>query len=516
MTPEVLKSLIAEGFNRIPIVKQVLADFDTGLGLYHKVAQGPYSFLFESVHGGERWGRYSIIGLPAKEWIKIQGHTVTVENQQSRKTQTVNDPIDYLNNYYQQFKVPKSASKKAGMPRFYGGLVGYVGYDAVGFFEEKLQAQLQKADPLKLPDILLMLSDEMVVLDNLSGTVSIVVYLTVDGTTSVDGRSGSIHDLDAANKRLSELANALLAPQPASASSFSITRPTPVDEANIGFHTSREGYCQQVERIKEYIVAGDVMQVVPSQRMSVPYQHDPLHLYRALRYLNPSPYLFYLNLSGFHIVGSSPEILVRSEFEGEEEASGKKVTLRPIAGTRRRGSTLSEDRALAEELLSDPKEVAEHVMLMDLGRNDVGRIAETGSVKITQDRVVEMYSHVMHIVSNVEGRLKPEFGPFDVLRATFPAGTLSGAPKIRAMEIIAELEEFKRGIYGGAVGYIGFDQSMDLAIAIRTAVIKDGQLHVQAGAGVVTDSQPMSEWMETLNKAQAVLNAMALSVSVDS
>lgn len=509
MKSEVFQQYLDQGYNRIPMVKPLLTDFDTGLGLYHKVAQGAYSFLFESVHGGERWGRYSIIGLPAKEWVTVANHSVSVHRingnrQASSQSQTVKDPIAYLLEYYESFKVPQLTD----LPRFYGGLVGYFGYDSVGFFEKKLISQLQKQDPVQLPDIVLMLCDELVVLDNLSGTVSIVVFVSAQQVF------GNIRTVEAAQQRLEDIAHQLLQPQPWVAHSLAIGQRGVRDDSELEFLTSESDYCDYVARIKDYIAAGDVMQVVPSQRMSMPFRHDPLQLYRALRYLNPSPYLFFLNLGTFHIVGSSPEILVRSEFEGKL-ASQKTVTVRPIAGTRPRGATLAEDQALATELLNDPKEIAEHVMLMDLGRNDIGRIAKTGSVKVTQDRQVEKYSHVMHIVSNVEGKLQAGLHPFDVLRATFPAGTLSGAPKIRAMEIINELEPIKRGVYGGAVGYIGFDQSMDLAIVIRTAVIKDERLYVQAGAGIVADSQPQMEWQETLNKAKAVLNAMDLSFTID-
>lgn len=487
MSPEQLKSYAAAGFNRVPIVREVLADLDTPLSAYRKLASAPYTYLFESVQGGERWGRYSIIGMPAAEVLRVQQGEVVITNAHGETRPAVSDPIAFIEQYRQQYRAPDID----GLPRFNGGLVGYFGYDSVRFFEPKLGAARGK-DTLGVPDILLMRSEEVVVFDNLRGSLFLLVL--VDPA-----------DEDAATRaqtRLDELEAQLRAPlaEPAGQQYGE-----PVSERDFVSEFPEQAFKDGVEKIREYILAGDVMQVVPSQRMSVAFAAPALDLYRALRYLNPSPYMFYLDLEDFHIAGSSPEILTRVE-QGA-------VTVRPIAGTRRRGHSPEEDKALEEELLADPKEIAEHLMLIDLGRNDVGRIAEAGSVALTDKMVVERYSHVMHIVSNVEGRLKDGFGPLDVLRATFPAGTLSGAPKIRAMEIIDELEPVKRGVYGGAVGYIGFNGEMDTAIAIRTAVIKDQRLYVQAGAGVVADSVPELEWKETMNKARAVFRAVNMALS---
>ena len=487
MSPEQLKSYAAAGFNRVPIVREVLADLDTPLSAYLKLASAPYTYLFESVQGGERWGRYSIIGLPAVEVLRVQQGEVVITNADGETRQPVSDPIAFIEQYRQQYRAPDID----GLPRFNGGLVGYFGYDSVRFFEPKLGAA-KGTDTLGVPDILLMRSEEVVVFDNLRGSLFLLVL--VDPA-----------DPDAATRaqtRLDALEAQLRAPL---AEPVGQRYGEPVSEKDFVSEFPEQAFKDGVEKIREYILAGDVMQVVPSQRMSVAFAAPALDLYRALRYLNPSPYMFYLDLEDFHIAGSSPEILTRVE-QGA-------VTVRPIAGTRRRGHSPEEDKALEEELLADPKEIAEHLMLIDLGRNDVGRIAEAGSVALTDKMVVERYSHVMHIVSNVEGSLKDGFGPLDVLRATFPAGTLSGAPKIRAMEIIDELEPVKRGVYGGAVGYIGFNGEMDTAIAIRTAVIKDQRLYVQAGAGVVADSVPELEWKETMNKARAVFRAVNMALS---
>jgi len=480
------------GYNRVPVVREVLADLDTPLSAYAKLARGPFSYLFESVQGGEKWGRYSIIGLPAKTVLTVRGHEVRV-SEGGREIQALRaeDPLAFVEQFGKRFRVPHID----GLPRFTGGLVGYFGYDTVRYVEKKLAAT-QLPDPIGTPDILLMVSDEVVVFDNLRGAIFFIVHAD-------PARPGA---WAAAQQRLDDLHRALRsgtlperAPEQASLaeSDFVSSFPQPDFEKAVG-------------RIKDYVLAGDIMQVVISQRMTVPFSARPLDLYRALRYLNPSPYLYYLDLGEFQIVGSSPEILARLADDGE---GARKVTVRPIAGTRKRGRTEEEDRALEQDLLADPKEIAEHLMLIDLGRNDVGRIAQTGSVAVTAKMVVERYSHVMHIVSNVDGTLRDGMSAIDVLRATHPAGTLSGAPKIRAMEIIDELEPVKRGIYGGAVGYIGWDGNMDTAIAIRTAVIKDGKLHIQAGAGVVADSVPRLEWEETMNKGRAMFVAVAMAQS---
>ncbi|SCZ61577.1 anthranilate synthase component I [Thiohalomonas denitrificans] len=485
MTPEYFARLAAEGYNRIPVMREVLADLDTPLSTYLKLADGPYTYLFESVQGGEKWGRYSIIGLPCRTVLKVFGHDIVVEEGGRPVEQaTADDPLAWIEDFqgrYHMAEVP-------GLPRFTGGLVGYFGYDTVRYVEPRL-GDSPNSDPLGNPDILLMVSDEVVVFDNLSGKLYVIVH--------ADPTAGGA--LERAQQRLDRLVERMRAITPVQRSGIS----TEVTEKDFVSGFTQEGFEAAVARAREYIAAGDIMQVVLSQRLSIPYHARPLDLYRALRSLNPSPYMYYLDLEGFQVVGSSPEILVRAE-DG-------KVTVRPIAGTRPRGKSEEEDRALEQELLADPKELAEHLMLIDLGRNDVGRIAETGSVQLTDKMVIERYSHVMHIVSNVVADLRDGLTAMDALRATFPAGTVSGAPKIRAMEIIDELEPVKRGVYSGAVGYLGWNGNMDTAIAIRTAVIKDEKLHIQAGAGIVYDSVPSKEWEETMNKGRAIFRAVAMA-----
>ncbi|MDT8383921.1 MAG: anthranilate synthase component I [Gammaproteobacteria bacterium] len=471
--------------HRIPLMREVLADLDTPLSTYLKLADGAYSYLFESVQGGEKWGRYSIIGLPSRTVLKVSGRQVEVETDGVVvETLHTDDPLRWIEEFQARYQVVETE----GLPRFNGGLVGYFGYDTIRYIEPRLAA-CPNPDTLGTPDILLMVSDEVVVFDNLGGKLYLIVHVDAGQT---DGYACGKQRLDALETRLRQ-ATPHVDPQPG----------REVNEADFVSGFTEDGFKQAVQAARDYIVEGDVMQVVLSQRLSIPFSAPPLHLYRALRSLNPSPYMFYLNLRDFHIAGSSPEILTRLEDEV--------VTVRPIAGTRRRGHDPAEDRAMEAELLADPKELAEHLMLIDLGRNDVGRIAQIGSVELTEKMLVERYSHVMHIVSNVEGKLKPGLSAMDVLRATFPAGTVSGAPKIRAMEIIDELEPVKRGIYAGAVGYLGWNGNMDTAIAIRTAVIKSGELHIQAGAGVVYDSQPALEWKETMNKARAVFRAVSMA-----
>ena len=483
MTEAEFKALAQAGYNQIPVVLTLLADLDTPLSVYAKLANRPYSYLLESVQGGERFGRYSFVGLPATTRLRVTRYSVAVESDGAPTEHFESeDPLAFIAHYAAQFK----AAPLTGLPRFCGGLAGYFGHDIVRYIEPRL-ARGWKTDDVGTPDILLLLTTELAVIDNLSGQLHLIVY-------------GDAVDPQAYQKsqaRLAQLAAALKQP---------VTLPTPaaLPPTELLDDFGPEVHQAMVLRAKEYILNGDIMQVVLSRRMQQSFKAHPLALYRALRRLNPSPYMFYYDLDDFHVVGASPEILVRLE-EGS-------VTLRPIAGTRPRGKTAEEDQALATELLADPKEIAEHVMLMDLGRNDVGRIAQTGTVAVTENMVIERYSHVMHIVSNVEGRLKPGMGAMDVLRATFPAGTLSGAPKVRALEIIDELETTRRGVYGGAVGYLGFDGNMDLAIAIRTAVIKNNRLYVQAGGGIVADSVPQSEWMETVNKSRAVHRAAELAL----
>jgi anthranilate synthase component 1 len=483
MTPERFDALAAEGYNRIPIVCEVRADLDTPLSVYLKLADGSFSYLFESVHGGEKWGRYSIIGLPCRTRIKVFGKRVVLEQDGSiAEDEETADPLTWIQDFYARFRV----AEPPDMPRFDGGLVGYFGYDTIRYIEPKL-AQCPNPDRMGTPDILLMVSDEAVVFDNLSGMMYIIVHL--DPTRGDNVETG--------NARIRDLIGRMRKAVPHSVSG----PPRTVKESDFVSGFTEGGYKQAVERIKDYILEGDCMQVVLSQRLSIPFLAPPLDLYRALRTLNPSPYMYFLDLGDFQIVGSSPEILTRLE-DGV-------VTVRPIAGTRRRGHTEAEDKALEAELLADPKERAEHLMLIDLGRNDTGRVARVGTVQVTDRMIVERYSHVMHIVSNVTGQLEEGMSAIDLLRATFPAGTVSGAPKIRAMEIIDELEPVKRGVYSGAVGYLSWNGNMDTAIAIRTAVIKDGTLHIQAGAGIVADSKPELEWKETMNKGRAIFRAVA-------
>jgi len=438
------------------------------------------------VQGGEKWGRYSIIGLPCRTILTIADREAcVVKDGEVVEHSRVTDPLEFIREFKARYRMPQSP----GLPRFTGGLVGYFGYESVRYMEPRL-GDMAKPDAIGVPDIVLMISDEVVVFDNLSGKLFIVLHVNPE----ID---------DAYRKsqnRLDEIVSRLGTGVPDPALGAVIEK---VAESDFVSEFPREEFEAGVERIREYIRAGDVMQVVLAQRLSVPYRASPLNLYRALRTLNPSPYMYVLNLDGFHIVGSSPEILVHLE--------NGVVTVRPIAGTRRRGADEAQDQALEKELLADPKERAEHLMLIDLGRNDVGRVAQIGTVKVTDRMVIERYSHVMHIVSNVVGRLRNDLDAVDVLRAAFPAGTLSGAPKIRAMEIINELEPVKRGVYGGAVGYIGWSGNMDTAIAIRTAVIKDDRLYVEAGAGIVADSVPAHEWEETLSKARAIFRAVALA-----
>ncbi len=485
MTPDPFRALADQGYNRIPLVREVLADLDTPLSVYLKLAEGPYSYLFESVQGGEKWGRYSIIGLPCRTRVRVSGDHIAVERDGAliEEAETA-DPLAWIQAFQGRFKV----ADHPGMPRFTGGLVGYFGYDTVRYIEPRL-GPCPNPDRLGTPDILLMVSDEVVVFDNLSGRMYIIVHLD----------PGAGDTLDQGEARIAALTGLMQrgAPRRPGGTGRSVT------EADFVSGFTQDGFETAVARIKQYILEGDCMQVVLSQRLSIPFGAPPLDLYRALRGLNPSPYMYFLDLGGFQIVGSSPEILTRLE-DGV-------VTVRPIAGTRRRGHTEAEDQALEAELLADPKELAEHLMLIDLGRNDAGRVAQTGTVRVTERMVVERYSHVMHIVSNVVGDLRPGLSAIDVLRATFPAGTVSGAPKIRAMEIIDELEPVKRGVYSGAVGYLSWNGNMDTAIAIRTAVIQDGTLHIQAGAGVVADSVPALEWAETMNKGRAIFRAVALA-----
>lgn len=487
MTQDEFLRLAAQDCNRVPVVREVLADMDTPLSIYLKLADAPYSYLLESVQGGEKWGRYSIIGLPARTVLKVYGYTARIEvDGVETETHQCEDPLAFVEQFKARYQVPTIA----GLPRFNGGLVGYFGYDCVRYVERRL-GNSPNPDPLNNPDILLMVSDEVVVFDNLAGKLHLIVLAD---TAKADAWVQ-------ANQRLDSLLAQLEAPfAPRKRLNLSIAAGR---EPQYRASFTQADYQHAVNRVKEYILAGDCMQVVPSQRMSIDFKAAPIDLYRALRSQNPTPYLYFFNLGDFHVVGSSPEVLVRVE-DGD-------VTVRPIAGTRPRGATEEADLALEQDLLSDAKELAEHLMLIDLGRNDVGRVAQIGQVQVTEKMVIERYSNVMHIVSNVVGQLRSELTAMDALRAILPAGTLSGAPKIRAMEIIDELEPVKRGVYGGAVGYWAWNGNMDTAIAIRTAVIKNGELHVQAGGGIVADSVPELEWEETINKRRAMFRAVALA-----
>jgi anthranilate synthase component 1 len=488
MTPDQFHSLAREGYNRIPVTREVLADLDTPLSTYLKLAKGPYSCLLESVHGGEKWGRYSIIGLPCTTVLRINGNEVRLlcDDEVVEKVTTA-DPLAWIEKFQARYRAPELPD----LPRFTGGLIGYFGYDTVRYIEPRL-ADYDLPDLIGCPDILLMVTDELLVFDNLAGSLLLIVHADPANDNA----------WEQAQARLDELAGRLRVSVPVN-SGGDESADYAVEESDFVSGFTRTGFEAAVGRIKDYIVEGDAMQVVLSQRMSIPFKAPPLNLYRALRSLNPSPYMYYLDLGDFHIVGSSPEILVHLENDT--------VTVRPIAGTRPRGHDELEDLRFEEDLLADPKECAEHLMLIDLGRNDAGRVSEIGSVKLTEKMVIERYSHVMHIVSNVTGRIRPGMSAIDVLRATFPAGTVSGAPKIRAMEIIDELEPVKRGVYAGAVGYLSWSGNMDTAIAIRTAVIKDETLHIQAGAGIVADSVPANEWDETMNKGRAIFRAVAIA-----
>lgn len=484
---EQFDNLAKQGFNRIPVVHEILADLDNPLSIYLKLANQPFTYLFESILGGEKWGRYSFIGLACQKIIRVKNQQLTLYDGEKliEKIETT-DPLHWIEEYQKQFKAPELTN----FPRFNGGLVGYFGYDTVRYIETKL-SHCKLSDPLDNPDILLMQSEEFIVFDTLYNKVFCIIYVDPASPDAWDNAQNHLAT------RIQQIYNTKIPD--------SWLQVGAVNEVSSKFcaNMTKAQYMQAVERAVEYMIAGDAMQIVLAQRLSKSYLGEPFNFYRALRNINPSPYLYYLNLGDFQIVGSSPEILVRVD--------ERQITLRPLAGTRPRGKNLPEDLLLAKELLEDPKELAEHLMLIDLGRNDVGRVSMTGSVKVTEKMSIERYSHVMHIVSNVTGELDPAFTPLNVLRAAFPAGTLTGTPKIRAMEIIDELETVKRGVYSGAVGYLAWNGNMDLAIAIRTAIIKNKEIHVQAGAGLVVDSIPEQEWQECMNKAMALLRAAEMA-----
>ena len=495
MNAKQFNELVAAGYNRIPVVRQVLADLETPLGIYLKLAQGRYSYFLESMQGGEKWGRYSFIGLPSRTVLiatrdeTAKGCVANIEVQTDGKTIescSTDDPFSFIESFQKRYRIPELTE----LPRFNGGLVGYFSYDTVRYVEHKI-AGTAPADNVHTPDIVLMVSEAVAVFDNLRNSLTLVVYADPANADAYQQAEARLDQLTA------QLAQAPQAPAMAAGRS--------VSESDFVSSFGQAAYESAVDKIKEYIAAGDVMQVVLSQRMSLPYSGAPLNVYRALRQLNPSPYMVFMDFGEFHIVSASPEILARVE-DGH-------ITVRPLAGTRRRGKTQEEDVALEVELLADAKEIAEHLMLIDLSRNDAGRVSQIGSVKVPKQMFVERYSHVMHIASTVESTLAADKSALDVLKATLPVGTLSGAPKVRAMEIIDEFEPVRRGIYGGAMGYLAWNGNMDMAIAIRTAVIKDNTLYIQAGAGVVADSVPRSEWEETLNKARAMFHAVKLAES---
>lgn len=477
-----------QGCTHVPVVREVLADLDTPVSTFLKLANQPFSYVFESIQGGDKWGRYSIIGLPCQRVYEFRGKQFkTIDHGKVVSDEIVENPLETVRQLQARYKV----ADRKGLPPMHGGLVGHFGYETIKYIESRL-AKTEHPDPIGAPDILLMESMDVLVFDNVSGRIYLI---TLAETLSDSG-------LDDAEKRLTEIALSLRSEVIQESDSVKNT----FAEQDYDVHFPQSDFEAAVERCREYIREGDIMQVVLSQRLSTPFAHSPFDVYRALRTINPSPYMYFLDLGDYQIVGSSPEILVSLSHEDAQ----KKVTVRPIAGTRKRGKDQADDLRLEKELLADPKELAEHLMLIDLGRNDVGRIAEIGSVELTEKMLIERYSHVMHIVSNVDGELLSGLDAMDVLAATFPAGTVSGAPKIRAMEIIAELEPYKRGVYSGAVGYIGWQGNMDTAIAIRTAVVKDGRLYVQAGAGIVADSVPSYEWKETMSKARALLAAVEM------
>jgi len=482
VTKDEFLALGRAGYNRVPLHLETLADLDTPLSIFLKLANRPGSYLLESVIGGERFGRYSIVGLPAREMLEVRGVVVRLlRDGAEHERHVVTDPLAFVDRYLASFR----AAPPAPHLRFAGGLAGYFGYDTVRHIERRL-ADCTKPEPLGLPEIRLLLSEELAVVDNLSGKLHLIVYADPSAPDA----------FEVAQARLATLRAGLRKPA-------GLPPHTPAGELEAPRSNIGEGaFYEAVAKCKRLILDGDMMQVQISQRLTQRFPYSPVNLYRALRSINPSPYMFYFEFGDCQLVGASPEILVRRE--------GDKVTLRPIAGTRKRGSTPEKDLAMERELVADPKERAEHLMLIDLGRNDIGRIARTGTVKVTETMVVERYSHVMHMVSNVEGEVEPSLTPMQLLRATFPAGTVTGAPKVRSMEVIDALEPERRAVYAGAAGYLGFNGNLDLAIAIRTGVVKDGQLHVQAAAGIVADSIPENEWRETQNKARAVLAAAEL------
>ncbi len=471
---------IEQGYHLIPLHK-VLDNIKLNpIDIYKSFSDKPQSYLFESIEGGKKWSRYTIIGLPSNDYIEVSNNKLSIKENGNVKKVETNNPIEWINDYIKGYKVLNDPS----LPEFQGGLVGYFGFDTVRYFESKIKRNLQE-DQINTPDIRLIISKEILIFDKIKNKVYVIIF--------------SHNTLESYHSSLQKLNSTLELIKKHTFNESKILKKTKTKKVSLKYHFSKSNFLSSVKKIKDYIINGDVMQVVLSQRISMEFNEKPISFYEELRKLNPSPYMYYLNLTNFHIIGSSPEILVRLE--------NNLITVRPIAGTRPRGNTQEEDKILEDQLKADPKERAEHLMLIDLGRNDVGKVSKIGSVKLTDEMVIEKYSHVMHMVSNVTGEIKPKLGMIDVLKSTFPAGTVSGAPKIRAIEIIYELEPIKRGIYAGAIGYLGWNGNMDTAIAIRTCVIKDSILNIQCGAGIVYDSVPESEWEETINKGQAIVQA---------
>ena len=469
----------------LPLSREIKAPHETPLSLYLKIANQQNNFLFESVEGGDRWAQYSIIGFGCLDTIKVSGTKIETVIDGIRDNFVAENPLEAIEEIISQHRSPNIDN----LPRFHGGFIGFFAYESAQYAENKIASLSGKDSKFEehMPDIMLVKADQLIIFDNLNSSTQIIFNANLENMT-----------YEFAQSKLDEIEKVLITPAENNFKKFKQIKNSFEFESNF----TKKEYCDAVNTIKNYIAEGDVMQVVLAQDFSAGFDKDPFNLYRAIRELNPSPYMYFLDLDECQIVGASPEILVRLEDD--------EINLRPLAGTRKRGKNPDEDKFNEEDLLNDPKEMAEHLMLIDLGRNDVGRVSEIGSVLVTDKMTVEKYSHVMHIVSNVMGKIASGLGYFDVLKAALPAGTLSGAPKIRAMEIIHELEPSSRGIYGGAIGYIGWNGNMDTAIAIRTAVIKNQIIHVGAGAGVVADSVPENEWLECRQKSKVFMDAMEM------
>ena len=485
LSKEEFQSYVDSGFNIIPVVEDLLLENQTPLTIYSQISDKSNTFLLESVEGGDKWSQYSIIGFNCSDTIKVTGNVIELKNGDEISSFSSDDPLSEIQKITSSFK----SADINNLPRFYGGYVGFFAYESARYAEKKIADLPAKESKFQehMPEIFLVKAEQLVVYDNFKNTAQ-VIFNADPSKHSYEIVKNQINEMKASFSSASTLAE--------------ITFKDPKSLKHFESNFKKEEYLEAVNKIKNYIKEGDVFQVVLAQDFYSKFDLNPFDLYRAIRKLNPSPYMYFLDLEECQVVGSSPEILVRLENE--------KLTLRPIAGTRKRGKDPEEDKQNEDDLLNDPKELAEHLMLIDLGRNDVGRVSEIGSVKVTDKMVIEKYSHVMHIVSNVVGTLSKDLDYLDALKASLPAGTLSGAPKIRAMEIINELEPSSRGIYGGAIGYISWNGNVDTAIAIRTAVIKDKMIHVGAGAGIVADSIPENEWLECIQKSKAFVDALEM------